>query len=292
VLSAALPTPVRTRQITESDIAAVARLLMEGFRRSTREDWATFFDRLATHPTPEGLPKYGYLMESDGAPVGVILVISSAMRTGGVSTIRCNLSSWYVSPAYRGHAPLFISRILRNKDVTYVNVSPASHTLPILQVQGFTRYSDGQFFTPANPFADSGDARVNVATIDETPDAYFEASERDLLLEHAEYGCMSLWCAVRDRAYPFVLRSRTFKGFLPCAQLIYCRDMAEFVRFAKPVGRFLARRGKPLIMINANGPIPGLAGVYLKGMLPKYFRGPVQPGLGDLAYTETAFFGI
>jgi hypothetical protein len=45
-------------------------------------------------------------------------------------------------------------------------------------------------------------------------------------------------------------------------------------------------------MIDANGRIPGLVGMYVKDMLPKYYRGPAQPYHGDLAYTETAMFGI
>jgi hypothetical protein len=81
------------------------------------------------------------------------------------------------------------------------------------------------------------------------------------------------------------------KGWMRCAQLIYCRDLNDFVRFARPVGWFLALRGSPLVLIDANGPIRGLVGKYFEGIAPKYFRGPVQPCLGDLAFTEAALFG-
>jgi hypothetical protein len=95
-----------------------------------------------------------------------------------------------------------------------------------------------------------------------------------------------------DRAYPFIFRARKLKGLVPCAQLIYCRDIDDFVQFAKPVGQFLARNGKPLVMIDSNGPMPGLRGMYINGLLPKYYNGPVAPRRGDIAYTETALFGI
>ena len=49
------------------------------------------------------------------------------------------------------------------------------------------------------------------------------------------------------------------KRAIPCAQLIYCRDVGEFVRFAGPIGRNLARRGKPFVIIDSNGAIPGLS---------------------------------
>jgi hypothetical protein len=292
VLPIVSPARVRTREILESDIDALTRLLASGFARSTRNNWLDIFAGLAEHQTPAGLPKYGYVMESEGAPVGVILIISSTMTNGGVSTIRCNLSSWYVSPAYRSFAHLFISRILKNKDFTYVNVSPAPHTLPIIKVQGFSRYSDGQFYALATSFARSRDPQVKVVPAGAPPASRFETHECDLLQAHAKFGCTSLWCTTPDRAYPFVFRSRVIRGFVPFAQLIYCRDIDEFVRFAGPIGRFLARRGIFVVMIDANGPIPGLVGIYRDRNLPKYYKGPVRPRLGDIAFTESALFGI
>jgi len=107
---------IHFRQITDADIGPVADLLAQGFRRSTAQNFVNIFARLAEHPTPEGFAKYGYLMLSEGAPIGAIVVVSSMLRRHGVATIRCNLSSWYVPPD--PFASLFISRILRNKDVT------------------------------------------------------------------------------------------------------------------------------------------------------------------------------
>jgi hypothetical protein len=292
VLTSAAPARVRTRQIFDSDIGAVAQLLAQGFRRSTSKNWLEIFGRLAEHQTPAGLPRYGYLMESERTPVGAILIVSSAVRTGNMSTIRCNLSSWYVSPGYRSYAHLFISRILKNKELTFVNVSPAPHTLPVIQAQGFSRYSNGQFFAVAAPFTFAGDARAKVVAVGGSLESYVDPFEHDLLQAHARYGCISLWCTTADHAYPFVFRSRMVKGIVPCAQLIYCRNMDEFVRFSGPIGRFLARRGKLFIMLDSNGRIPGLVGVYVNDILPKYCKGPAQPRLGDLAYTESALFGI
>jgi len=293
VLPSPPPARIRTRQILDSDIGAVAQLLAQGFRRSTIENWLEIFGRLAELQTPAGLPKYGYLMESEGAPVGAILIISSTVRTGNASTIRCNLSSWYVSPAYRSYAHLFISRILKSKNLTFVNISAAPYTLPIIQAQGFSRYSNGQFFAVAAPFNFfGGEARVKAVPAKGNLESHFDAFEHDLLQAHARYGCISLWCTTPDQTYPFVFRSRMVGGVVPCAQLIYCRSMEEFVRFSKPIGRFLARRGKPFIMVDSNGRIPGLVGVYVNGILPRYYKGPTQPRLGDLAYTEAALFGI
>jgi hypothetical protein len=119
-----------------------------------------------------------------------------------------------------------------------------------------------------------------------------DASEHRLLREHADFGCLSLWCVTKEQPLPFVFRPRRLKGVVLCAQLVYCRDIEDFVRFVQPLGWYLARRGRPIVITDANGPIAGLLGRYFDNRRPKYFRGPDKPRIGDLAYTETAMFGI
>ena len=101
--------------------------------------------QLGSRQPPYGLPQYGYLLESDGQPVGTIFLICAQVQAGDTSARRCNLSSWYVEPAFRSYAALLVSRALSHKDVTFLNVSAAPHTWPIIEAQGFSRYSDGVF---------------------------------------------------------------------------------------------------------------------------------------------------
>jgi hypothetical protein len=283
---------IRAREIRATDIAAVGDFLASGFRDRPLRFWLDVLARLGERTVPPGLPKYGYLLESAGAVVGAVLLIFSELRSGGKTTIRCNVSSWFVAPAFRSYASLFVSKALSLKNVTYLNVTPAPHTLPMVRAQGYSQYSSGLFVAlPALQFR-SSDAGVLLVMPDDSRAAQFDASERQLLLEHAKYGCLSLWCIAAGRAYPFVFRLRTFKRVVPCAQLIYCRAIDDFVQFAGPLSRFLAWRGRPFVVIDANAPIPGLVGKYLDARQPKYFKGPDQPRLGDLVYTETAMFGV
>jgi len=100
---------IRSRQINDSDVDGVADLLTKGFRIRSRDYWRRALEKLGSHPTPAGLPKYGYLLESGGVPVGVILLIFSSIPASDAAVTRCNVSSWYVEPAFRGHAALLIS---------------------------------------------------------------------------------------------------------------------------------------------------------------------------------------
>jgi len=233
------------------------------------------------------MPKYGYLIESAVAPVGIILLISSSIQEGDKLAVRCNLSSWFVEPEFRIHASPLIFQATKKKDVTYLNISPASQTLPIVEAQGFARYSDGRFVARIFPSIRRR-AQVQIVEPEVYPNAHFEAFERDLLLAHARYGCVSVWCVTSERAYPFIFLPRLAKRIIPCVQLIYCRHIEDFVQFAQPIGSYLAMRGKLFVLIDSKGPIHGLVGRYRGGVAPKYFKGPILPRVGDLAYTEAA----
>jgi hypothetical protein len=283
---------LRCRQIGDADLGAVAALLARGFPGRDRRFWLRALAQLTEREPPPGLPKYGYLLASGGKPVGAILLIFAAMRAGDEVTTRCNVSSWYVEPEFRAYAPMLVSQALRHKDVTYLNVSPAPHTRPIIEAQGFSRYCDGVFVAVPMLNGLFGGEPVEVFTAERRPEAAFDPFEREILLQHAALGCISLWCETSERAYPFVFRPRLVRGIIPYALMIYCSDNADFVRFAGPLGRHLALRGSPLVVLDANGPIAGLAGLYRRGTMPKYFRGPVRPRLGDLAYTEYALLGV
>jgi hypothetical protein len=283
---------LRCRQIDKADIEAVASLLARGFPAHDRRFWLGAFAQLTRHVTPPGLPKYGYLLESDGVAVGAILLICSTLRMGNADATRCNLSSWYVEPRFRAYAPMLVSQAVRDKDVTYLNVSSAPHTRPIIEAQGFSRYADGIFIAVPMLAGLLGGPKVELFDAQRRPNVAFDSGDEEILLQHAAHGCISLWCATSERAYPFVFRPRLVRGVVPCAQLIYCREVCDFVRFAGPIGRLLARRGCPFVIIDADARMPGLIGWYSRGKMPKYFKGPRRPRLGDLAYTEHAVLGV
>jgi hypothetical protein len=285
------PTGLRCRQIDGGDIAAVATLLTRGFPQRDRPYWLRAFAQLTEREPPPGLPKYGYLMESDGVPVGVILLIFSTMRVGDALMPRCNFSSWYVEPKFRRNGSLLLSEALQHQDATYLNISPARHTWAKIEAHGFSRYCDGIFLAVPMLNGLFRRTKLRVFATDRQPDVDFDPLDQQLLLRHAAHGCISLWCSTPEYAYPFVFRARRVRTIIPCAQLIYCRNVAEFVRFAGPIGRFLASHGRPFVIVDANGPIPGLPGIYRRDR-PKYFKGPMRPRLGDLAYTEYALFGL
>jgi hypothetical protein len=284
------PFSVRPRQINEADIPEVVSLLTRGFgRERSRGFWENVLAGLGRRRVPAGFPRYGYVIESDGRLVGVLLMIFSTVWRDETAFIRCNGSSLYVDPSFRIYAPLLTSRQFKDKSVTVLNVTAARYTYKMVEASGFAKYSNGVFIA-VPVFSRTPMNTVRVIDAHDKPDAPFNPHDRELLLEHAGFGCTSLWCVTNEKAYPFVFRSRWFKH-VPCAQLIYSSGVEDFVRFARPIGLYLASKLQLLVILDANGPVPGLVGKYL-GKWPRYFRGPDRPQAGDLAYTETALFGI
>ena len=90
-------------------------------------------------------PRYGYLLEGEHRPVGVLLLLYAERVEDGEAFLRCNVSSWYVEEQFRNYATLLTTMAQKNKHVTYVNISPAANTWPIIEAQGFRRYCQGMF---------------------------------------------------------------------------------------------------------------------------------------------------
>ena len=285
----------RFREIQDSDLDAIGDLLTRGFVHRSRDYWMRGLHRQGTRSLPPDVPRYGYMLEHEGAPVGCLLLIYSSKIIDGEAATCCNVSSWYVDPEFRNYAALFASMTQKRKDVTYSNVTPAVTTWPILDAQGFVPYCRGLYFSV--PILSRGGRGVVVEAV--TQDTAFIAGLPDadlaLLKRHAEYGCLSLVCRTADGALPFIFFSlRKRRGIIPvpAMQLGYCRSIDDYAKCAGAIGRHLLRRGKPIVTIDANGAMAGLPGVYTEMRGRKYFKGPQQPRLGDLADTELAIYGM
>jgi hypothetical protein len=277
------------REMRADDVSSVVDLLTRGFARK-REYWISALEQLTNHPTPAGLPKYGYVIDDNGSIVGVVLLIFTAVGVNGTPEIRCNVSSWHVEPAYRGYGSILSMRAVRRQNTTFFNVSPAPHTRTILEKQGFVQFAAGR--TLAVPALNRPLPGVRVRAVEPSvrcgPD--LDQAELDVLRHHMNYGCLSLICQDNTERYPFVFGTQLRFGFVPVAHLVYCRQLEDFIRFAGSIGRFLAQRGYAFVIFDSDGPVRGITGRYF-GDRPRYRKGGHQIRLGDVAYSEQVIFG-
>jgi hypothetical protein len=284
---------IRCREIGPADLDAIADLLTRGFAGRSRDYWMGGLQRQSVRAVPEGFPRFGYMLDHEGVPIGVLLLLYTARDNAGVASIRCNLSSWYVDPAFRNYAPMLSSVAQRHKHVTYINISPAHSTWRTIEAQGFRTYCAGLFFS--FPALSRPAKAMRVEVVQQGTKAADGLSEADvvLLARHAAYGCLSLICRAADgRASPFILQAMRFRRIaVPVMRLIYCPDVADYVACAGAIGGFLLRRGRISVALDANGRIKELVGFYREARDRKYFKGPQCPRLADLSDTELAIYG-
>lgn len=286
---------VRCRLIADEDLAAVAALLDRGFPGHRRDHWSSGLARMSRRPVPENLPRYGYCLETEARIVGVLLLISATRRIADLDFPFINVASWYVEPDYRAYAQLLVSMALRNRAVTFTNVTPAPHTWPIVEAQGYERYCDGLFFAAA---ALKRPARgVSIMAFDTVAhDPAVQALPEYAMLErHHELGCRVLVVGEDGRLSGCVFRRyriRSGRLALPAMLVIHAPDRPQLVRIAGNLGRWFLREAAPVLVMDANGPVAGLPGVYTARRGRKYYRGPQAPALCDLADTELVIFGV
>ena len=270
-------TRVRCRQIADADLDALAGLLAEGFAHTGMDYWRRGFARAALLPPVEGMPRFGYALESEKGLVGALLLFSSRRGT----RIFANLSSWYVRPTHRAHAGMLVAMATKLRHVTYVNISPAPHTWQTLSAQGFKPYNFGR--SAVMPLLGLRGGKVTTEIPASLPDA-------ELLNAHRTMGCTVVMWEKKGEVLPFVFRPRRVEHPpVKVMELIYCRDTEDFRRAGPALGRYFLKSGAGGFLLD--GKAPGMPGHYVDGKEPRYYRGPHAPNLNDLAFTEKVIFG-
>ncbi len=294
-MSLTVTPKVICRQIEEGDLDAVADLLLKGFTERSKHYWLSGFAHMRRLTIPPDSPRYGMMLDWNGKPVGVMLMLFSSFGTGAALSRRCNLSSWYVDPAFGSHTASLVLNCLRRKAVTYTNISPAPHTVASVEAVKFLRYTTGYVVAVLALMRGASGSLVRIVRTPSDAEVLRDPEERDLIADHAAMGCLCVVVEQNGAVHPFVFqRFRMHAGRwpMPIQQLIFCRHIDEFIRFAGPIGRTLLRRGIPFIAFDTDGEDNrGLPGFFLRQDCPKYYRGPDRPRLGDLAYTERVIFG-
>lgn len=291
MMPAAATERVRCRLIADDDLSAVAGLLCEGFPGRGRAFWEAGLARMKQRAVPPTAPRYGFCLSAGGGLVGAILVIASERLVHGRPEIFANVASWYVNESYRAYAQLLVSIALRNKDITYTNVSPAPHTWPIVENQGYTRYCDGLFFCFGLLTRPSSNAVIKTFERQK----HGGIADADLLNRQRDLGCDVVVAEEPHTTTGFVFRRYHVRGGrlpMPAMFVIHTPSVEAFARLAGNLSRFFFPRAAPFLIVDADGPLSGLPGIFTAARGRKYFKGPHRPSHGQLADSEFSIFGV
>ena len=274
------------REITDDDLEAVRELLVEGFPLRSDGYWAKGLANLGSLPRVEGFPRYGYLVDADHAPQGVLLTITIDR---GVHGARTNFSSWYVREGYRQFALLLFRHALELKNTTFLNPSPADHILPILETFGFEPYTAGVLMLDLRTAMRGRSSRGAVQRLGIGHLADLSEPEGQIAEDHLRMGCDVLRLETDVQAGLLIHRRKWIRRSLPCSQVILA-DPKLMIELAGPVMRALARRGSLLALCDVDQAAnPAIGRVFPQDI--RYFKGPAPPPVGDLSYSELAVFG-
>jgi hypothetical protein len=274
------------REITDDDLEAVRELLIEGFPLRSAEYWAKGLANLRSLPRAEGFPRYGYLVDADDAPQGLLFTITSAR---GAHDVRTHLSSWYVREAYRHFALLLFRHALELQNTTFINPSPAAHILRILKTFGFEPYTGGMVMLDLRMAMRRRSSPGAVQRVGPGDLAGLSDPEGRIAEDHLRMGCEVLRLETDVRTGLLIHRRKWIRRSLPCSQVILV-DPDLVLELAGPVMRALAGRGSLLALCDVDqNRKPAGGRVFRRGI--RYFKGAEAPPVGDLSYSELAIFG-
>lgn len=274
------------REITEDDLPVVVALLTEGFPRRRSSYWRRGLENMHLLPRAPGYPQYGYLLEEDGAAQGVILVLSSLVNN---TAARANDAAWYVRKGYRTKAAILYRLAVMQEDGVHVNVTPATHVVPITRAFGFKPYTGGVCLINASASLRPAHGwrlkRYVPALRGDLPADAAELAER-----HCRYGCSVLLLDNGTAPIELVVyRLKLIKGIIPCAQLLH--GTPEHVLAASgPLMRHLLTRGIFLALVDIDETTRTFGFRRYPGRNLRYAKGGT-PAIGDLLDSEYALFG-
>lgn len=156
------PSPlVSVHPITDQDLPEVALFLGEHFPPHTPADqWADAW-RTTVNLPGSSAPNHGFLLRADGRVVGAYPAIYSTRVINGRSERFCNLAVWFTAPEYRSHSIRMARAVLRQKDVTFTDLTPVDRVQNLNLRLGFT-YLDTTTAAVLNvPWTWSGRVRVS-----------------------------------------------------------------------------------------------------------------------------------
>lgn len=289
---------IRCRLIEAVDVPAVVRLLEAPFPDRSADYWNRGFAHLSERDLPQGVPRFGYVLERSGELIAVLLTIYSTISDGSSTSLRCNLSTWYVLPEYRALSTILDGLAMRDRSVTYINISAAPHTVAMHEARGFRCYCRGQMLVLAALSLPRWRQRVH--RIEEKDDVDVPEHLRDLVRDHRRYGCTCLLCHDGSRTEVVILRRVSLKlrrrwiqlPRLPAFQVVYGPVGKDLSRWLGAIGRYLLLNGgSPFLLFGVNERLAGVVGYHLRNSGRRYVRGSAPVSVGDLSYTEVTVFG-
>lgn len=262
-------------------VAAVA-LLTKGFPEKSEAFWSRGLSFVSAHHARLNFGEIGQLLMKGDDAVGVLLTIKS--RLPDEDRMVVNLSSWYVEPSSRWFAPRMLQMASSSQEETFTDLTPSPEACKLNERLGFSTVTDYTLFYPLLPKA-LGPARARLRPLADVPPGALPAAMRDMLEDHARFGCMVAVMEADGRHHPLVFL-KTMTKRLPTARLIYCEDRQLAQRHISAIARHLLRKGRLAMTMSASDEERDAGGFAVLKSAPMQVKGVWNPRFINETYSE------
>lgn len=291
----ARPDSPQVRAATSADADAIARLLDEGFGRDDIEprDWRV----LLTYEWCRDKPNLGFVLTVDDTIIGFVGTVYSRRNLMGKPVVICNLSCWFVMPAYRGWGALLLRAALQDETVSYTSLTPGTEAGFIFCALGFESLERRKLLLL--PFMQSKtllNGRPQLEFQCDRIGALLSSADRRIFDDHQAYDCLHL--VVRDgpnNAY-LVVKKRPFHRAslksiaipqLSYSEILYCSAPRLLLRHLERIKLSVMRRQRTIAVLAAEqtlgSPLPH--GRHRKQQ--EFYRSPdLSADCFDMLYSE------
>jgi hypothetical protein len=221
------------------------------------------------------------LMKGDDA-VGVLLTIRSRLPDTDRTVV--NLSSWYVEPSSRWFAPRMLQMATSSDEDIFTDLTPSPEACKLNERLGFATVTNCTLFYPL-PLKAFGPAKARLRPLAEVPQGTLSAATRDMLEDHARFGCIVAVMEADGRHFPLVFLKTTTKR-LPSARLIYCEDRQVAQRHISAIARHLLGKGRLAVTIAASDEDRDAGGFVIHKSAPIQVKGAWNPRFINETYSE------
>jgi len=274
--------PLRIVPIDNGNRVAAVALLTKGFPEKSEAFWSRGLSFVNAHHARLNFGEIGQLLMKGDDAVGVLLTIKS--RLPDEDRMVVNLSSWYVEPSSRWFAPRMLQMASSSQEETFTDLTPSPEACKLNERLGFSTVTDYTLFYPLLPKA-LGPARARLRPLADVPPGALPAAMRDMLEDHARFGCMVAVMEADGRHHPLVFL-KTMTKRLPTARLIYCEDRQLAQRHISAIARHLLRKGRLAMTMAASDEERDAGGFAVLKSAPMQVKGVWNPRFINETYSE------
>jgi len=239
----------RLRPACPSDIGQICRLLNREWPRIGLNDWHRLFD----YSWLNEKPNLGFVLTVNDEVVGFLGTVFAYRRINGKSGMVCNLTSWCVLPEYRGWSIALLMAALRDRSISYTNLTAGPGLVSIFDRIGFQQLNTQRVLMP--PLLHAGTLWARGARIVSDPEqvrALLDEEQRRIFNDHAPYECLQL-ALVDGPEIAYLVAKRRMARDLPVSELFYCSAPDLLMRHLERTKLAILWRQRTLALVADSG---------------------------------------